>query len=913
MNTPVFHNLEKRFQRKLKHTTRFYPVDLHCHSPLSPCFGRKNGDSQNDIDATAEQIAIAGCERGLYLLAITDHHRCENAYNINDACQKIKSSGQNLYPNNNLIVLPSMEISVEENARIIHVLAIFPNDHSIAEIEPILFNTGIESNPAKRTDQSKVTKKRLVEIIRRIRDQGGLAILAHVNSANGYRKEMKSLNWDNDKILKNICDLNVNAVEISKPEDAPHFVKDNKQIPCIIGSDAHYLKDIGGKEYITRVKMTEPGFSDLERALQDPETRIRFQDPQGTKIKAILGIQFDGGFLDQQTIPFTSNLNCLIGGRGTGKSSCIEAIRYLFDKQIPDERNRDVNKLRASVFEGCTAQIIFEDQHGEKFVLQRTFGDLKTKILTLEGYDNTDIDIKSSQNLRLSFYGWSEIEGIAKESSQQLDLIDNFIDGIDQLKRDEQRAIGDLKANARAIKSQMDVVEREAGNIGNLQELKTEFEKIGEEQKEEEQNKEKIDNETELLGDLIEKLESLHNEIEKVDLGAEIKNQSDLITKAIIYEKILFLAEFQAISKTLTDSTEEDSTLMIARKNLLSELTKLKEKIEKNQSALKKKHDPIDAAFAHLLEDFDQPGAKQIAQRREQLRTQIRTKEKAQKRKEDAEKALNEHQYARADLIKKLEDVRSDQYNLRNKYVSVISDKLPKGKANVEVTIDVEKQGERKKFVEMLSKKLVNLPKHWREGKYSERLAAYFTPIKFAKAIRSNDLESFFKAGFDDEEGNEIVSHLHDKPEDLMEIEICECTDLPKIYFDVQGVKKPIEDLSPGQRCTALLPIILLETDTPLIIDQPEDNLDNQFIFDLVVNTLRRLKDRRQIIVATHNPNIPVSGDAENILVFKPDGTKGKLERNGSIDFDPIIEDVKTIMEGGEEAFRIRASKYNIQ
>ena len=89
-------------------------------------------------------------------------------------------------------------------------------------------------------------------------------------------------------------------------------------------------------------------------------------------------------------------------------------------------------------------------------------------------------------------------------------------------------------------------------------------------------------------------------------------------------------------------------------------------------------------------------------------------------------------------------------------------------------------------------------------------------------------------------------------------------------------------------------------------------NLDNQFIFDLVVNTLRGLKECRQIIVATHNPNIPVSGDAENILVFKPDGSKGRVARNGSIDYEPIIEDVKTIMEGGDEAFRIRASKYNI-
>lgn len=912
MNTSVFDDLETRFRRKLKHTARFYPVDLHCHSPLSPCFGKKDGISQDDIDATAEQVAIAGCERGIYLLAITDHHRCENAKDISEACKEIRDSGNNLYPNNNLIVLPGMEISVDENARNIHVLAIFPEDCSSAEIERILDDTGVEPNPENRNDQSKVTTKRLVEIIQRIQGRGGLAILGHVNSTNGYREEMRSIEMDDDEILQNICDLNVNAVEVSKPDDVPHFIKDDKQLPCVIGSDAHYLKDIGGKEYITRVKMTEPGFSDLERALQDPETRIRFQDPQGTGIKTILGIKFEGGFLDQQIISFTSNLNCLIGGRGTGKSSCIEAIRYLFDKQIPEGRSSDIKKLRESVLEGCTAQIIFEDQHGEKFVLQRRFGDPETKILTMDGFENTDIDLKMSQNLRLSFYGWSEIEGIAKKSSQQLDLIDGFIDGIDQLKRDEQGAIGDLQANARDIKSKMDEVEREAGNVGNLQELKSELATIGEEQKEEEKDKEKIVNEAELLDDLIEQLESLHDEIKEVDPEEEIKGQSELIAKAITDEKLLFVDEFKAISKILTDSTAEDSTLMTARKNLLSELTKLKEEVEKNQTTLKEKHDPVNAAFERLLEDFDQPEAKQIAQRREQLRNQIRLREKAQERKEKAGEVLKEHQDLRTGLIKKLEDVRSQQYTLRNGYVSAISAKLPKGKANVEVTIEVVEQGDREEFKKILGHNLTGLPRQWRAKGYVDMISEHYTPIEFAAAIRSTDFESFLNAGFELEEGVDIVSHLQDKPEDLMEIEICECTDLPKIYFDVQGVKKPIEDLSPGQRCTALLPIILLETDTPLIIDQPEDNLDNQFIFDLVVNTMRSLKDRRQIIVATHNPNIPVSGDAENILVFTPDGSKGKLERNGSIDYDLIIEDVKTIMEGGEEAFKVRASKYNL-
>ena len=183
----------------------------------------------------------------------------------------------------------------------------------------------------------------------------------------------------------------------------------------------------------------------------------------------------------------------------------------------------------------------------------------------------------------------------------------------------------------------MEEVERETENIGNLQELKTDLAKIGEEQKEEELNKEKIDNEAELLDDLIEKLESLHDEIKEVNFDGEIKGQSDLITKAITDEKLLFIDEFQEISKILSNSTEKDSTLMIAKDNLLSELIKLKEEIEKIQTVLKEKHNPIDVAFARLLEEFDQPEAKQIAQKREQLRKLIRKKERARRKKEDAE------------------------------------------------------------------------------------------------------------------------------------------------------------------------------------------------------------------------------------------------------------------------------------
>ena len=108
---------------------------------------------------------------------------------------------------------------------------------------------------------------------------------------------------------------------------------------------------------------------------------------------------------------------------------------------------------------------------------------------------------------------------------------------------------------------------------------------------------------------------------------------------------------------------------------------------------------------------------------------------------------------------------------------------------------------------------------------------------------------------------------------------------------------------------------MLLESSATLLVDQPEDDLDNQFIFDQIVETLRREKERRQFLIATHNANIPVSGDAELIVVVQADNQRGAIvERGvGSIDALPIKQAVERILEGGERAFQIRREKYGIK
>jgi len=140
--------------------------------------------------------------------------------------------------------------------------------------------------------------------------------------------------------------------------------------------------------------------------------------------------------------------------------------------------------------------------------------------------------------------------------------------------------------------------------------------------------------------------------------------------------------------------------------------------------------------------------------------------------------------------------------------------------------------------------------------------------------------------------------------------------DLPEIHLkdrplDENSIFRNVEELSPGQRCSAVLPILLLSGANPLIIDQPEDNLDNRLIRQVVVNVLNSMKLRRQVVLATHNPNIPVLGDAENTIVLQAINDKdGEIVACGDLDSEKIVNHITDVMEGGREAFQYRQTIY---
>ncbi len=189
----------------------------------------------------------------------------------------------------------------------------------------------------------------------------------------------------------------------------------------------------------------------------------------------------------------------------------------------------------------------------------------------------------------------------------------------------------------------------------------------------------------------------------------------------------------------------------------------------------------------------------------------------------------------------------------------------------------------------------------------AERIAKAMSPGEFAEHVRHNHRARLAELADLDEDRARRVVDAFAGTELLLRIESVELEDLPRIEL-LDGGYKEAGALSTGQRCTTILPILLLESDRPLLIDQPEDNLDNKFIYETVVRNLQNAKGSRQLIFVTHNPNIPVLGDAERVFVLCSDGRHAYIDKQGTV--DELKEQIETLLEGGKEAFLLRKERY---
>jgi hypothetical protein len=189
-----------------------------------------------------------------------------------------------------------------------------------------------------------------------------------------------------------------------------------------------------------------------------------------------------------------------------------------------------------------------------------------------------------------------------------------------------------------------------------------------------------------------------------------------------------------------------------------------------------------------------------------------------------------------------------------------------------------------------------------------DRAVERIPPAELASLIQNEDRATLERdLDLDADRATRFVIQLKDKPE-IFAIETVELHDRPIFQLKDGPDYKDSASLSTGQKCTTILPILLMQCERPLLIDQPEDNLDNAFVFETVVQSIGEVRGQRQLIFVTHNPNIPVLGEAARVFCLQSTGRAASVAKAGTV--DDLASEIMTILEGGRTAFEARQKRY---
>lgn len=871
---------------------RYWRADLQVHTPRD---GRWPGAEPRDPQerrALARTYLQAAADRGIQVVGITEHH---DVSWIDDLRAVAGAVG--------VVVLPGFEVETAEG---IHVLCLFEPKTPVDALEDALTVLGFDR--AKR-QSTKLTEIRSTFDFRALIDEvqgkrNGICIAAHVlsdkgvlkHNAGGARADM----WCHPGLFAADvpCDPAVYDHEgrrrMLQNED-PNYVRD-RAVACVCTSDARSIDVIGTKS--VWIKMDRPGVRGLRQAFLDPESRIAFEDPMaGRSTEAILSVTWDGGYLDGASVAFNPELTCLIGGKGTGKSTVIESVRWAFGIEVAGE---DADDLRRHVLKpGTTVKVTFKTggPDPQRRTVERT---APRAPVVRDSVGSPLLDVKPTDLLRPNVYGQKEIYAAAQEDSARLTLLERFAtDELRELVGKEHDLLAQLTSSAdtlRGLRRNLRQAAEQLAELPALLDWRERFRAAG-------------------IADRLAERRRLDRDRDALERADAVLLERSRAVDALVSDaaRIPVVVRDGEDPAPWADLLVRADDLLLASDGAWATQTRaLGDRLRADRDALAEVRRAFDvraadrrAAFDQALRDMQSTAPEVDPEKYLDVERRIERLTPLRDVRETLEAQTRERAEQRGALLLDLAKVRDAQHHERRAAAARLTTAT---RGDVRVT--VEFQGDRGALVERIKDRKTGV-----RADALQRLVDHekFSPGAFAHAARTATLAAEF--GLTDHQA-EVLQNTLD--EDFLEsAEVMDTPDRVVVELDIgeDDVRqyRRVEHLSPGQKSTAILLLILQSDDGPLVIDQPEDDLDNRFIYADVVKRLREAKRRRQIVVATHNANIPVLGDAEQIVVL--DSIAGELPRgtvraHGSIDTREVQRRAEQILEGGHEAFRRRQEKY---
>lgn len=650
--------------------------------------------------------------------------------------------------------------------------------------------------------------------------------------------------------------------------------------------------------------MSEVSIAALRQAFLDPESRIRLaSDPKPEDHTELLAIAWQGGFLDGAAIHFNENLNALIGGRGTGKSTVIESIRYVLDARPLGE---DAKRLHADFVKhvlrsGTKISLLVRSHRPAKreYLIERTVPNPATvRDIAGDVMKLTPAEVVPQAEV----FGQHEISELTRHPEKLTLLLERFVQRnptLQQRKTDVSRQLEESREEIVRISRDIQRIDEKLESLPGLEETLKRYEETG--------LQDKLKDRT-LLVQEEAALKAAEAKLQPFrEIVQSLENELPISTTELSDEELKDLPAVDGLKKArqVVEALSRDVT------TAKDTIAKLIEKAETSLAAIRsdwaKRQKTVQQAYEKTLRELqkDKIDGQEFISTQEQIGglRPLTTK------KAELKKDLASVEEKRRNALAAWQDVTGEEFRELERAAKRVNKQLTS-----RVNVTVKFAGNRQQLEE-----------HIRSlgGRLTETVAALasresLSTLELAKACRNGRdslIEDFVLPP------NQADKLAAAEPDFIMQLEELDLPATTTIQLNVAAessppVWKPLADLSTGQKATAVLLLLLLESEGPLVVDQPEDDLDNRFITEGIVPKMREEKRRRQFVFATHNANIPVLGDAELIvgLTAAGEADSGRAsipkEHMGSIDSHTVCELVEEVLEGGKAAFELRRLKY---
>nr|WP_288837617.1 AAA family ATPase [uncultured Flavobacterium sp.] len=908
------------------HGAKWWKFDFHNHTPASNDFGK--GDATH-IAITPENWLLMYMTAGIDCVAITDHNSGEWIDKLKTALAAMEAAEPKPAGYRKLYLFPGVEISASGNT---HILAIFDISADTKKIQALLGAVGFPSEQFGTSDA--VTEKSVEVVINEIHKAGGIGIPAHIDKASGLFINQSGHTLKQTLAVEGLLAIELIDKTFAKPDV---YTQSRLRLAEVIGTDSHIPAQVGTN--FTWVKMGEPSLDALKLALHDREDGVIRKDEITVDPNSISNRYFikslsvTNGFKAGNGTPlkteFSPWLTSVIGGRGSGKSTIINYLRIALARidEMPNEVQSEFDKFNQVGRKNGTGMLrnetiieieIFKD--GKLYLIK-----WNSSLHTLQEFDNSSgtwngpIIVSNIKELfPIQIFNQKELYALTGNPSKLIELIDSLFDKpawqeAKELLINQWLSNRAQKRNLNAAISEETNIRAQLGAVNNkialfessdFRETLNSFNKLT-------ATNRFFSNTDSIVSGFISQLQNVEQSVPNIEVPASI-------TDKVVDDSLDFIQQLNSALAEVKTKLEEALLLLEPyRENLQFQFNSLSwfQQFESARQAY--------AEIAANIQDFGSENYEALIQRRSTITDKLSLIESQKEELAIVDLKLSELYNSIIGKEKELREKRNDVISRWRAFEEAANPFLIvelQPMADIENANSTIRELLRKSGGEFSNDIYATNEDNDQSWGLIARIINEDETTRWQK--RQSEIEEFLSATEADKKNLDLrlARHLdslkQNTPEDIDRLLVWVPEDKLILKFKKQGREQDIQAGSAGERTAGMLGLLLALNDIPLIIDQPEDDLDTKLISNFVVEGFKTLKKKRQLLIVTHNPNITVNANSDNVVYMDFVGGQVVKAGNKALQDKDIRNAVCEVMEGGRDAlnkryYRIsRALKY---